>query len=486
MDPQHRIALEVAWEALERAGYAPDAGLEGSKTRKVFLGVSTTDYVRLRQQVGDINDVDAYQLVGEPSFLAGRISYTLGLRGPSKVVDTACSLLAGGAASTRCQALRLRECDTALAGGVNLLLAPYGFVLMSKFRALSPDGRCKTFAADADGYSRVEGAAIVVLRRLSDALAAGDRVLAVVRGSAVNHDGRSSGLTVPNPAAQQEVIRAALALGGIAPEQVDYVEAHGTGTALGDPIEVRALHAVLGRGRDAADPLLVGSVKTNIGHLEPAAGVAGLVKLVLALEHAEVPPSLHFTEADANPNVDWAGLRVEVASALRPWPRRGAERIGGLSSFGASGTNAHAVVAEAPAAPRRAPSDRPHRSVPRLDPYQGGGAAAARRAVRARAAPRPWPHLGRRLLHHARRTGQAETGTDSPLRPRRWTNWRNCWRRTSRAAPPRPSRPACCPRTSTARSPGCSPARDRSTWTWGAGCWANRRSPRPSSRPRPP
>lgn len=344
MDPQHRIALEVTWEALERAGYAPDA-LDGSRTG-VYLGVSTTDYVRLRQQIGDVKDVDAYQLVGEPSFLAGRISYSLGLRGPSQVLDTACSSSLV-ALHDACQALRLRQCDMALAGGVNLMLAPYGFVLMSKFRALSPDGRCKSFSADADGYARGEGAAVVVLRRLSDALADGDHILGVVRGTAVNHDGRSSGLTVPNPAAQQDMLRAALAQAGVEPHQVDYVEAHGTGTSLGDPIELRALDAVLGRGRADDESLLVGTVKTNIGHLEPAAGVAGLIKLVLAIQHGEIPPSLHFNEP--NPNIAWDRLGVEVAGELRAWPERGETRIGGVSSFGVSGTNAHAVVTSPPA-----------------------------------------------------------------------------------------------------------------------------------------
>ncbi|MFD0308732.1 thioester reductase domain-containing protein [Streptomyces sp. NPDC127119] len=355
MDPQHRIALEVTWEALERAGYAPDA-LDGSRTG-VYLGISTTDYVRLRQQIGDVKDIDAYQLVGEPSFLAGRISYALGLRGPSQVLDTACSSSLV-ALHDACQALRLRQCDMALAGGVNLMLAPYGFVLMSKFRALSPDGRCKSFSADADGYARGEGAAVVVLRRLADALVDGDHVLGVVRGTAVNHDGRSSGLTVPNPAAQQDMLRAALAQAGVEPHQMDYVEAHGTGTSLGDPIELRALDAVLGRGRADDAPLLVGTVKTNIGHLEPAAGVAGLIKLVLALQHGEIPPSLHFNEP--NPNIAWDRLKVEVTGELRAWPERGETRVGGVSSFGVSGTNAHAVVTSPP---------------PRTDDDSGGDAA---------------------------------------------------------------------------------------------------------------
>ncbi|HEU5332716.1 MAG TPA: thioester reductase domain-containing protein [Actinocrinis sp.] len=343
MDPQQRLTLEVAWEALERAGYAPDS-LEGSATG-VFLGVSTTDYVRLRQDVGDIDDVDAYQLIGEPSFMAGRISYTLGLMGPSQVVDTACSSSLV-ALHDACQALRLGECDMALAGGVNLMLAPYGFVLMSKFRALSADGRCKTFDSSADGYGRGEGAGVVVLKRLSDAQAAGDHILAVVRGTAVNHDGRSSGMTVPNPAAQQGVIRAALAAARIDPGEVGYVEAHGTGTSLGDPIELRALEAVVGKHREGRTPLQVGSVKTNIGHLESAAGVAGLIKLILSVQRAEIPPHLNFN--DPNPNVDWGRLHIQVADTARPWPSDSADRVGGISSFGASGTNSHAVISQAP------------------------------------------------------------------------------------------------------------------------------------------
>ncbi|MDL2078283.1 thioester reductase domain-containing protein [Streptomyces sp. GXMU-J15] len=344
MDPQQRIGLEVAWEALERAGYAPDR-LTGSATG-VYFGVSTTDYARLRQSEGDIRDVDAYQLVGEPSFVAGRISYTLGLMGPSKVVDTTCSSSLV-ALHEACQDLRTGECDMALAGGVNLMLSPYGFVMMSKFGGLSPDGRCKTFDAGANGYVRGEGAGVVVLKRYSDARRDGDPVLALVRGSAVNHDGRSSGLTVPNPAAQQGVIRGALEQAQIAPGDVDYVEAHGTGTALGDPIELRALQAVIGRNRPADKPLKVGSIKTNIGHLESAAGIAGVLKLVLALQHGELPPHLHFNEP--NPNVDWGRLNVEVTKDGGPWGATGDRpRIGGISSFGASGTNAHAVISAVP------------------------------------------------------------------------------------------------------------------------------------------
>lgn len=355
MDPQQRIVLELAWEALERAGYAPTS-LAGSRAG-VYVGASTTDYVRMRQQLGDIRDVDAYQLTGEPSFIAGRVSYTLGLRGPSEVIDTTCSSSLV-AVHTACQALRSGDADLALAGGVNLMLSPYGFVLMSKFRALAADGRCKTFDATADGYARGEGAGLVVLKRLRDAASARDAILAVIRGSAVNHDGRSSGLTVPNPDAQQDVIRRALAQAGLAPKDVGYVEAHGTGTSLGDPIELRALDTVLRESRDPAAPLLVGSVKTNIGHLEAAAGIAGLLKVILALQHGEIPP--HLNLATPNPKIPWRRLHLKVPTAVVPWPPGSRPRIAGVSSFGASGTNAHMLVGEPDPVPE--PPERPERS----------------------------------------------------------------------------------------------------------------------------
>ncbi|MFI6338848.1 thioester reductase domain-containing protein [Streptomyces sp. NPDC050535] len=344
MDPQQRITLEVSWEALERAGIAPDS-LEGTATG-VFLGASTSDYARMRQQLTDVTDVDAYQLMGEPAFLAGRVSYHFGLRGPAHVVDTACSssLLA---AHLACQSLRRGECDLALAGGVSLMLTPYGFVLVSKAGALAPDGRSKAFDASANGYSRGEGCGVVVLKRLSDALADGDPVVAVIHGSAVNHDGRSSGISVPSGPAQQEVIRAALVDAGVAPGGIGYVEAHGTGTLLGDPIELRALEAVLGAGRPTDQRVYVGSVKTNVGHLEAAAGVTGLMKLALTLQHREIPPSLHFTEP--NPNLDWESLHLAVPTDRTAWPATAAGHYAGVSSFGVSGTNVHLVLGEAPA-----------------------------------------------------------------------------------------------------------------------------------------
>ncbi|MEO3763872.1 type I polyketide synthase [Streptomyces sp. B5E4] len=346
MDPQQRLALEVAWEALERAGIPPGS-LGGSRTG-VYMGASTNDYVRLRQEFGTPESIDPYQLLGESSFIAGRIAHTFDLRGPVQVIDTACSssLVAVHQAAS---ALRSGDIDLALAGGVNVILSPYGFVLVSKARAVSPDGRCKTFDASADGYARGEGCGVVVLKRLSDAERDGDDILAVIRGTAVNHDGRASGISVPSGPAQQDVIRDALRDAGVAPGRIGYVEAHGTGTPLGDPIELRALDTVLAdSGSPAgADPVYIGSVKTNIGHLEAAAGIAGLIKVLLAVRHGRVPPSLHFTRP--NPNVDWRAMRLRVATELTDWPSRQGPRVAGLSSFGASGTNAHLVIEQAPA-----------------------------------------------------------------------------------------------------------------------------------------
>jgi acyl transferase domain-containing protein/acyl carrier protein len=341
MDPQQRLVLELAWEAMEDA-CLPPTDLEGDQVG-VFLGASTSDYVRMRQQEGAIADVDAYQLIGEPSFLAGRISYTFGFQGPSMVIDTACSSSLV-ALEQACLSLRSGACDMALVGGVNLMLSPYGFVLVSKLRALSPDGRCKTFDASADGYARGEGGALFVLKRLNEAEAAGDRILAVVRGVATEHDGRSSGLTVPNPSAQQSVISSALKDAGAAPAELGYVEAHGTGTPLGDPIELKALDAITRTDRPADRPLLVGSVKTNIGHLEPAAGAAGILKVVLALKHDTLPRHLHLD--NPNPQVPWSDLHLKVTTEETSWPQ--GPRLAGVSSFGASGTNAHTIIGEAP------------------------------------------------------------------------------------------------------------------------------------------
>ena len=343
-DPQQRLLLEVTWEALESAGQVP-AKLAHSQTA-VFIGICSTDYFTRQLKRNDPGSVEAYWGTGNAeSVAAGRLSYVLGLQGPSVAIDTACSSSLV-AIHYACQGLRVGECDLALAGGVSVILNPETTIIFSKARMMAPDGRCKTFDRAADGYVRGEGCGVLVLKRLSDALRDGDNILAVIRGSAVNQDGPSGGLTVPNGPAQEAVIRRALANAGVDPGQVDYVEAHGTGTALGDPIEVQALGDVFGEGHSKQDPLIIGSVKTNIGHLEGAAGVAGVIKVVLALQHEEIPPHLHFKEP--NPHIAWDKLAVKVATEPIPWPSGQGRRIAGVSSFGFSGTNAHVVVEEAP------------------------------------------------------------------------------------------------------------------------------------------
>jgi acyl transferase domain-containing protein/SAM-dependent methyltransferase len=342
MDPQQRLLLEIGWEALENSGHAPTA-LAGASAG-VYLGICNSDYGRALLSRKDL--IDAYASSGNAySVAAGRLSYFLGLHGPSMAVDTACSSSLV-ALHLACQGLRLGECDLALAGGANLILAPEMNISFSKARMMAPDGRCKTFDAAADGYVRGEGCAILVLRRLADAVADGDRILAVVRGSAVNQDGRSAGLTAPNGPAQEAVIRAALSVAGLPATDVGYVEAHGTGTALGDPIEVGALASVFGPGRSPRQPLAIGSVKTNIGHLEAAAGIAGVIKVVLALQRQEIPPHLHFQTG--NLGVDWASLPITVPVAATPWPAIGGRRLAGVSSFGFSGCNAHVILESAP------------------------------------------------------------------------------------------------------------------------------------------
>lgn len=355
MDPQQRLLLEVSWEALEHAGVAPDR-LAGSPTG-VFVGVSISDYAHLFTKTGKLEAADAYLSTGNAlNVCAGRISYLLGLHGPALVVDTACSSSLVSV-HLACRSLRTRESDLALAGGVNLVLLPEINVMLSKARMLAPDGRCKSFDRAADGYVRSDGCGMVLLKRLSDALAEGDRILALIRNTAVNQDGRSSGLTAPNGRAQEALIRKALAEARIPPAEVGFVEAHGSGTPLGDPIEMQALAAALGRDRPASRPLVVGTVKSNIGHLESAAGVAGLIKAVLALQHEEIPPNLHFL--DPNPHIPWAELPVVIPVEPRPWPRGEHPRIAGVSSFGFSGTNAHVVLEEAPLPSPPAGLERP-------------------------------------------------------------------------------------------------------------------------------
>ncbi len=353
LDPQQRLLLEVSWEALEHAGIIPEH-LAASATG-VFIGISSNDYSQYLLS-RDYREIDAYLATGNShSTAAGRLSYTLGLIGPSMAVDTACSSSLT-AVHLACQSLRQQECSLALVGGVNRLLSPDFSINFSRARMLAADGRCKTFDARADGFVRAEGCGVVVLKRLSDAVAAGDRIWALIRGTAINQDGRSSGLTVPNGVAQQAVIRQALSNGCIDPAEVSYVEAHGTGTALGDPIELLALGEVFGESHQHS-PLRVGSVKTNLGHLEAAAGIAGLMKVALALYHQEIPPHLHFQQP--NPHVPWDQLPLQIPTALTAW-QSDTPRVAGVSSFGFSGTNAHVVLSAADAP---APVQSPDRAI---------------------------------------------------------------------------------------------------------------------------
>ncbi|MFB7716082.1 HAD-IIIC family phosphatase [Nocardia sp. NPDC056100] len=343
MDPQQRMMLQLAWEAIERSGRDPRT-LHGSATG-VYLGVYATGYLA---------DPAPEQLNGQvgtglsPSVASGRISYTLGLHGPAVTLDTACSSSIVAMHSAMA-ALRAGECDLALAGGTTLLMSPIAHIELCKLGVLSPTGKCAPFSAEADGTVWAEGAGLVLLKRLDDARRDGDRVLAVIRGSAVNQDGRSQGLSAPNGAAQEQVLRSALRVSGLSPHDIDYVEAHGTGTALGDPIEARALARVFGPGRDPERPLGIGSLKSNVGHTQAAAGVASVIKLVLALQHERIPATLN--AKTSSPHVDWERSGVAVAGEELPWRRGERVRRAGVSAFGLSGTNAHLILEEAPAVP---------------------------------------------------------------------------------------------------------------------------------------
>lgn len=349
MDPQQRLLLEVSNEALERAGYATDQLVE--KSTGVFIGIGVGDYGRMQFQ--DETAINPYTGTGTGfCFASGRLSYVLQTEGPSFSVDTACSSSLV-AAHLACQSLRNRECRMALTGGVNMLLSPKTTVFLSKARALSPNGQCRTFDAAANGFVRGEGCGVLVLKRLSDAQADGDRILALIRGSALNHDGPSSGLTVPNGQAQANLFQQALDNAGVQADQVSYIEAHGTGTSLGDPIELKAIEAVYAKKRDQNQPLTINSIKTNIGHLEAAGGVAGIIKNILSLQKQQCPP--HPTFEEPTPHFSWNGS-MKVPTELIPWQvPSGSKRLAGVSSFGLSGTNAHLIMEEAPAvaAPER-------------------------------------------------------------------------------------------------------------------------------------
>uniref|UniRef100_UPI00117CDC01 type I polyketide synthase n=2 Tax=Streptomyces barkulensis TaxID=1257026 RepID=UPI00117CDC01 len=387
MDPQQRLVLELAWEALEDARILP-GGLDGSGTG-IFVGAIWDDYARLLHEYGP-GAVDHYTLTGlQRGIIANRVSYALGLRGPSMTLDSAqsSSLVA---VHTACAALRAGECDVALAGGVNLDLIPESALALARVGALSPGGRVRVLDAEADGTVRGEGGALAVLKPLSAALAAGDPVYCVIRGSAVNNDGATDGLTTPGAETQSAVLRAACRRAGVDPTDLQYVELHGTGTPVGDPVEALALGTVAGRGRPADSPLLVGSVKTNIGHLEGAAGVVGLLKVALGIRHRELPPTLH--HHTPSPAVPLDELRLRVQRELGPWPRQDVPLLAGVTSLGVGGTNCHMVLAEAPH------QDRETAHVPAREAAREAERETDRETDRdadTPAAPLPWVLSGR-------------------------------------------------------------------------------------------
>ncbi len=351
MDPQQRLLLEVAWEAMENAGIPADQ-LAGSRTA-VYVGIGGADYSKVPAQFADYyHHIDAHVGTGNAlSIAANRISYIFDFHGPSAAVDTACSS-ASLAVHLAVESLRRRECTAALAGGVNAIITPETTIAFSKARMLSPEGKCRPFDAGANGYVRGEGCGLVLLKRLADAERDGDQVLAIIRATSVNQDGRTSGISAPNGQSQQECIRAAHAQAGVAAADISYIEAHGTGTPLGDPIEMQALAEIFQRTSDTERPVHVTSVKANIGHTETVSGAAGLIKAVLLMQHEVVPPQLYLEKL--NPHISLEGSRIVVPTQRVPWPAHSGRRLAGISSFGFGGTNTHILIE----APRQQPPRR--------------------------------------------------------------------------------------------------------------------------------
>ena len=344
VDPQHRLLLETTWEAIEDAGLVLD--FERGTDIAVYVGISHNDYQVIQGTPSDPSGISAHSPTGSAhSIAANRISYCLNLLGPSMAMDTACSS-ALTAVHAACEHIRSGRGTTALAGGVTIMITPGGFVGFSQASMLSPEGRCKAFDASADGFVRGEGAGMVLLKRLSDAIADGDPIRGVIIGTAVNQDGHTNGISLPSPEAQSRLVQDACVDAGVKPSQIGFVEAHGTGTAVGDPIEAHALADALCQDRLEDSPLAIGSIKTNLGHLETAAGVAGLLKAMLVLEHRQIPASLHFRTP--SPHIDFKTLKLRVPTALEPFPASPGAAIAGVNSFGFGGANAHAILTEAP------------------------------------------------------------------------------------------------------------------------------------------
>jgi acyl transferase domain-containing protein len=342
MDPQQRLLLQLSWEALERAGIAPRKA-ESRNNTGLFIGMATNDYARFHMHSANTCDIDVYSFTGcAPSIASGRISQLLDLGGPTLTVDTACSSSIVALHLAR-QSILNDECEIALVGGVNLMLTPENTVYFCKTSALSPDSRCHTFDEKANGYVRSEGAGVIVLKRLSQAIADKDNILAVLLGSAINHDGEGIGLTAPNGESQQRLVEKALKTAGVNSDEISYIEAHGTGTPLGDPIELQALGKVFSSRKNL---IAIGSCNSNIGHTEAAAGVVGIIKTVLCLQHKKLAPNLHFNQASSF--IPWDKLPLRVVKDVEDWQPISGKRIAGVSSFGFSGTNSHAIFTEPP------------------------------------------------------------------------------------------------------------------------------------------